>query len=99
MNNFSVKEENNLVNIKMPKEFNFNCYKEFRDIYMKAPNSQKFKLDFSMTDFVDSSALGMLLQLREYTGEKSEQVLLVNSSDSVKNIFKVANFDKLFTVN
>jgi hypothetical protein len=41
--------------------------------------------------------MGMLLQLREY-GDKSAGVSLVNGSDSVKGILRIANFDKLFTI-
>jgi anti-anti-sigma regulatory factor len=48
---------------------------------------------------MDSSAMGMLLQLREHSlkGEK-DSVVLSNPSSGVADILRIANFEKLFAV-
>ena len=43
---------------------------------------------------MDSSAMGMLLQLRDY-GAKDQSMQLVNGNDGVREILRI-NFDKLF---
>ncbi|MGB5612000.1 MAG: hypothetical protein WBM67_05035 [Sedimenticolaceae bacterium] len=41
--------------------------------------------------------MGMLLQLREH-GHKGREVELVNGNQGVKEILRIANFEKLFKV-
>jgi anti-anti-sigma factor len=54
-------------------------------------------VDLQNADYMDSSAMGMLLQLRDY-GAKDRPMELVNSNDGVREILRIANFDKLFKV-
>jgi anti-anti-sigma factor len=56
-------------------------------------------VDLSGTDYLDSSALGMLLLLREHAGGEGSKIDIVNSSPDVKKILDVANFGKLFEIS
>jgi len=47
---------------------------------------------------VDSSALGMLLVLRDKVGNQQSAIKIINARPDVKKILTIANFDKLFTV-
>jgi anti-anti-sigma regulatory factor len=47
---------------------------------------------------MDSSSMGMLLQLREYASD-AEPVTLLKPNDVVREILQIANFDKLFTIS
>jgi len=86
------------VVIKVSGRFDFSCHQEFITGYKAYPPGEKgYVVDLSQADFMDSSAMGMLLQLREY-GNRRAGVALVNGSDSVKDILRIANFDKLFTI-
>ena len=49
-------------------------------------------------EYLDSSALGMLLLMREHAGGDHAKIRIVNCRPQIKNILKVANFAKLFTV-
>ena len=49
-------------------------------------------------EYLDSSALGMLLMLRERAGGENADISIVNTSDGVKKIFETANFNKLFAL-
>ena len=90
--------DNDEVVIKVSGRFDFSCHQEFITGYKAYPPGEKgYVVDLSQADFMDSSAMGMLLQLREY-GNKRAGVALVNGSDSVKDILRIANFDKLFTI-
>jgi len=50
------------------------------------------------TEYLDSSALGMLLLLREHAGGESSNIRISKASPEVKKILEVANFEKLFNI-
>ncbi len=53
-----------------------------------------------MTDaeYMDSSALGMLLLLRERAGGDNAQIDIVNCNPGPEKILKAANFNRLFNI-
>jgi anti-anti-sigma factor len=48
--------------------------------------------------YFDSSALGMLLLLRDHAGGDDSQIKIVNCNADVKKILTISNFDKLFSI-
>ncbi|MCU7835517.1 MAG: STAS domain-containing protein [gamma proteobacterium symbiont of Taylorina sp.] len=91
----------NTVNITISGRFDFSVHKEFRDAYssLASGESNEYIIDMSQTEYVDSSALGMLLLLREHAGSDQAKVLINGSNNDVKEILMVSNFDKLFTIS
>lgn len=90
----------NSVKISINGRFDFSAHKEFRDSYRNiASNVNEFIVDMSATDYVDSSALGMLLLLREHAGSEQGKVRLSGCRNEVKDILLVSNFDKLFEIS
>ncbi|MEM7165788.1 MAG: STAS domain-containing protein, partial [Planctomycetota bacterium] len=47
----------------------------------------------------DSSALGMLLVLREYASPKGIEVYIKNASSDVGELLRIANFEQLFEIS
>lgn len=94
-----VLTEGRNVTIMLEERFNFEIHREFRDIYAKYPPDSFFVVNMSRVEYLDSSALGMLLLLREYAGGDRSHVNIINCSAMVERIFKVANFDRLFSVS
>lgn len=77
--------------------FTFSCYEEFqRVVGTQVPTS--YVVDLRSTDYVDSAALGMLLQLRERVGEVREKVTLLAGSGQPAQVLKLANFASLFLI-
>lgn len=94
----SKTESGDVVTIRVKGRFDFAAHQEFLSAYKELPKGQKhFIVDLSETDYMDSSAMGMLLQLREH-GDKSKPVELVNGNEGIREILRIANFDKLFKV-
>ncbi|MBE0439842.1 MAG: STAS domain-containing protein [Gammaproteobacteria bacterium] len=91
-------KDNNLI-IKIKGRFDFKAQAEFRGAYEKAQPSAKFVVDLSQTDYMDSSALGMLLLLHDYAGGDKSQIEIVKCSEDVKAIFAISNFQKLFKIS
>jgi len=88
------------ITIKVNGRFDFAVQNEFRDCYYNIKNSEgtKFIIDMSGANYMDSSALGMLLMMREYLGGNSADISITNTSADIKNILTVANFQSLFAM-
>ena len=48
--------------------------------------------------YLDSSALGMLLLLRDHAGGESAQIRIVHCNADVRRILNISNFEQLFTI-
>ncbi len=94
-----VVEGSNTATIKVNGRFDFSVHNEFRKSYKDVNISNGvYNVDLSETDYMDSSALGMLLLLKEHADSNSSRVKLVKANNDIKEILHIASFDKLFTV-
>src|SRR5262245_12406190 len=86
------------VTISVAGRLDFHCHDEFRKVYENdAPGEvAEYVVDLRQTDYIDSSALGMLLLLREAVPD--DKVRIVNCQPAVRRILEIANFDRLFAV-
>lgn len=89
------------VTVKISGRFDFAVQNEFRDCYYNSSASEniEFILDMSGANYMDSSALGMLLMMREYLGGNAADISIINCSPDIKNILTVANFQSLFKMS
>jgi len=89
-----------LITIDISGRFDFSVHQAFREVYEKAPGSAtQYIIDLGRTEYVDSSALGMLLLLREHAGGDRAKVKIVHCRPEVKKIFSIANFHQLFQLD
>lgn len=95
----STSTDGNKHTIKIQGRFDFSVQAEFRAAYESASNGSQFILDFSAADYMDSSALGMLLLLRDYAGGESAKIELIRCKSEIKNILEISNFQKLFKIS
>jgi len=90
---------NELV-VKISGRFDFSLHQDFRKLSESQTNNVKsISIDLSRTDYIDSSALGMLLILRDKVGDNKSAIKIINAKPDVKKILEIANFDKLFTLS
>ncbi|CAK0779007.1 STAS-domain containing protein PA14_20770 [Gammaproteobacteria bacterium] len=97
----STSDTDQKATIKLEGRFDFNASREFRDSYENVLSRSTIKsidVDLSDVNYLDSSALGMLLLLREKAEPTGIKLSLVNSRGAVRQILEVANFHKLFTL-
>jgi HptB-dependent secretion and biofilm anti anti-sigma factor len=96
--NISLSDDETTVTIKVAGRFDFSTHQDFVQAYKGYSKGEKsYVVDLAGAEYMDSSALGMLLQLREYN-QLGEQVVLRNSNEAVTDVLKIANFGKLFTL-
>ncbi|MBI5921018.1 MAG: STAS domain-containing protein [Betaproteobacteria bacterium] len=60
---------------------------------------KEIKINLDGIEYIDSSALGLLLELRESARVTGKTVSLTGAYGIVRQTLKVANFDKLFLLN
>ncbi|MDA8231533.1 MAG: STAS domain-containing protein [Magnetospirillum sp.] len=75
-------------------------YKGFRDILGRilGDRPQRVVFDLARVEFVDSSALGMLLIVRDAAIEDRREVVLKGAAGQVEKLVRVAKLHKYFTV-
>jgi HptB-dependent secretion and biofilm anti anti-sigma factor len=96
--NSTLSGDETTVTIKVAGRFDFSTHQDFVQAYKGFSKGEKsYVVDLAGAEYMDSSAMGMLLQLREYN-RLGEQVVLSNSNDAVADVLKIANFGKLFTI-
>lgn len=81
--------------------FDFHTQREFRSAYAPVLENESVRtinIDFSRVNYIDSSALGLLMLVRERAESSGKEVLLCNANETVHKIFNIANFDKLFKI-
>ncbi|MBT3257046.1 MAG: STAS domain-containing protein [Deltaproteobacteria bacterium] len=92
-----ISEDGKILTISVPSRLDITAHKEFGEAYKdKLGPVSDCIVDMADVEFLDSSALGMLLMFREKAAEESVDISIANCSSSVKKIFEMANFDKLF---
>ena len=94
------KEQSGVLYIKINGRFDFGVHNEFREATKIAGNGiAKIEVDLANTDYLDSSALGMLLLLRDKVIDRRDSVHICNAKADVRKILEIANFDKLFVLS
>ncbi|MEY8204081.1 MAG: STAS domain-containing protein [Bermanella sp.] len=89
----------NELTVQVEGRFDFSAHQEFRDAYEKTEEGVKnYVIDMSRATYLDSSALGMLLLLRDHAGGDSANVRITQCNQDVKKILTISNFEQLFTI-
>jgi anti-anti-sigma factor len=96
-----VQTENGRARLRLDGRFDFSVHREFRDAYMPLLEDNSVReivIDLMRVEYVDSSALGMLLLLRERAQTSGKQVVLSGARGTVRQVLEVANFGRMFTI-
>jgi anti-anti-sigma factor len=81
--------------------FDFNSQRLFRSSYdtpLGDASIRTLELDLGDVEYLDSSALGMLLLLKERATAAKKELVLANCHGTVMQVLEVANFNRLFTM-
>jgi len=95
----TVSTDGNQLTINVSGRFDFSSLQLFRNAYEnQSVQPKSYIVDLKDSDYLDSSALGMLLALRDHAGGDSANIRIVNCNPDVKKILVITKLDELFTV-
>jgi anti-anti-sigma factor len=89
-----ISENRDTVTIQITGRFDFRLIKDFQQVLSRDP--RQWVVDLTTVDYVDSSALGMLLLLRERVGGDSLRVQLRGVRGQPRDVLLMAKFDRMF---
>ena len=95
----SLTETSNELVINIEGRFDFSAHQDFRSAYEdRTEKPHSYAIDMTQTTYLDSSALGMLLLLRDHAGGDSATIRIINCNEDVKKILVISNFGRLFNI-
>ena len=96
-----VTPQSDQVRLVVDGHFDIGCYDAFHQILAQHfDDASQIVVDFAHASYLDSSALGMLLLLREKMGEQSQKTVFFESAHGpIMQALKVAQFEQLFRIH
>jgi|SoiMethySBSTD1v2_1073268.scaffolds.fasta_scaffold42385_3 anti-anti-sigma factor len=97
----SLRKDGDTAVIRLKGRFDFAGHREFKrccEGALSEPSVQQIDVDLRGVEYLDSSALGMLLLLRERADSRNVPIALLHCSGIVREILDVASFDTMFTM-
>ncbi|KPJ91956.1 MAG: hypothetical protein AMJ53_10350 [Gammaproteobacteria bacterium SG8_11] len=98
--NTQINSNANEVLITVSGIFNFDLHEEFGKALeaAKSRHNAKFTVDLGAVEDIDSSALGMLLLLRDAAGGDRANIEIRRCRPEIAEELRMANFHKLFAL-
>ena len=96
-----VFDQGKKVKINVFGRFDYGLSHMFREAYLNLEkvDGVNFHINLSAASYIDSSALGMLLLLREYAKNLGGKVIIERPCEQISSFLKVAKFDQLFAIH
>jgi anti-anti-sigma factor len=93
-----INSKDNIVRITLDNKFDFDSIEDFRNAYTDN-SGRAYEVDFRNTEYMDSSGLGMLLNMRRHLGEGTIPVKLINCRPQVKKVLMISRFETKFDIS
>jgi anti-anti-sigma factor len=93
---------NKVARLSLGGRFDFSAHRDFREKtehLLQHGDVETVDVDLGAVTYLDSSALGMLLMLRDKAKAAEREIRLSNCSAPVRQVLDVANFQKLFRID
>lgn len=98
---YSTHKEGAQTKIEMEGKFSFADHAAFKTMLDTVVDEHldMLELDLAKVNFVDSSALGLLLLLRDEADKHDVALILKSPGGQVKKMFEISRFYDLFTIH
>lgn len=94
-----LSSDGNCLTVSIVGNFDFSLQKDFREAYESEGKAvSNYVIDLKSVEFMDSSACGMLLVLKDYIGGDGKRIKITNTSPDVLKTMKMIQFDSLFNI-
>lgn len=89
----------NIEILRLPSRFDYSYHRQFGDLYtplLEEASCTEIILDFSQVEYLDSSALGMMVLLQKKSSGYNKKVKIKGARGTTDDILKMANMQKIF---
>jgi anti-anti-sigma factor len=95
-----MSENGKELSITVDGKFDFSLHQSFKEAYSSfSEQNMIIILDLSKTSYLDSSALGMILLLKDHAEKNANKIMIKNPNEAVSKILKIAQFHRLLTID
>ena len=96
----STSPDGQTFTIQIKGKFDFNLVQSFRNAYTEVNRDlSTVVVDLRETEYMDSSALGMLLNMQKSLNSKVGAIKIANCRPQIKKILQISRFDKKFDID
>jgi len=96
---WEVSKSGSELVIRIIGRFDFSQYQSLQAIWLQTESGlSRIVLDLAEVSSMDSSVLGMLLELYEHTRKIDVSIVVVNCSSAMRSMFETADFGELLTI-
>ncbi len=96
-----IRKDKTTSRLILKGRFDFHANNNFRKTcegVLEGKDKLAIEVDLGGVEYMDSSALGMLLLLKDKAEKDKRAISLVNCNGMVRQILDVVNFKKIFTI-
>ena len=89
----------NRDHVSISDRFDFSLHQEFRASYRDVNDGgTQFELDLRNASYMDSSALGMILLLKDHAEALGGALIIRKPNEAIRKILDIAKFDRFVTI-
>lgn len=88
-----------LETLRLPSRFDYSFHRQFGELYSPLIDNLSCKeiiLDFTQVEYLDSSALGMMVLLQKKFATNNRKIRIKGARGATEEILKMANMQKIF---
>lgn len=88
-----------LETLRLPSRFDYSFHRQFSELYSPLVENLSCKeiiLDFTQVEYLDSSALGMMVLLQKKFSTNNRKIRIKGARGATEEILKMANMQKIF---
>lgn len=103
--NINKPKDKDTLEICIEGAFDFMLLNDFREAYSDNINSEtempytNYVINLRSTSSIDSSALGMLLNMKRTLDKKDREIRITHCRPQIHKILVISRFDKKFTID
>jgi HptB-dependent secretion and biofilm anti anti-sigma factor len=91
--------EKKQVFIKVLDRFDFSLHQKFREAYINCRDKgQTYVVDLSQAQYMDSSALGMMLLLKDHVEKHASTIVIRQPNGPIQKVLEIAQFHRIFAI-
>ncbi|MGH1486672.1 MAG: STAS domain-containing protein [Cellvibrionaceae bacterium] len=90
-----IDKANDNIIIYLQDKFDFSSADDFKNAYENNEEAE-YTVDFRDTNYMDSSGLGILLNMKRSVGDK--KISLINCKSQIKKVLIISRFDEQFDI-